>query len=300
MQEVIGSTPIFSTEGVNEDNQAVTVFSVAAFFVAQNFRCKHGVNIPIAMSFEQSFLPNIDSATFEKLLVRVAALAERRIKGVFIDSRDKAYAEEGVLEWWEAELFGGTHTHEIVDHLEQEYRLGASALEMTISTLRRIGRLSEDVGDNHISELSRGVKSPRDAFRFILQVLVFRRIKYQRLNPTQLDIPTYSTLPPSRKTLFADYLRQFKPETKGEGMDSLKLDWLGTQNSLAALLVILKEKGWVRDYKPYRAVQSAFTKSDTIDKILRPSSLEPLLEEAPFKKDLAAFKSIKVNPKINL
>ena len=251
------------------------------------------------MSTEQSFLPDIDSDRFEELIARMAAAADRRIKVLCAEARDRAYAEEGLLEWWEAELFGGSHTHEVVERLEHEYRMGTSTSGMITATLREIERLSEQVGNKSLSSILHSVKTPRGVLRYILQLFAYRRIRYQRLNPSLTEVSTLNTLPAARKSAFADYLKQSLRESKDDLLGLVRLEWLSTQNTLAALFVILKERGWLRDYRPYRAIQTAFTKSDTIDKILRPSSLELLQLEDAFQKDLALFKAIKPNPKKN-
>lgn len=252
------------------------------------------------MSTEQSSLPDIDSDTFEELIARMASAANRRIKGLCAETRDKAYAEKGLLEWWEAELFGGTHTYEVVERLEHEYRMGTSVSGMITATLREIERLSEQVGDKSLSSSIHSIGTPRGALRYILQLFAYRQIKYKRLNPTHIVASTLDTLPAARKSAFVDYLKQSQRDEKDGLLGWVRLEWLGTQNALAALLVILKRMGWIHDYRPYKAIQMAFTKTDTIHKVLRPSALELLMLEDAFQKDLALFKSIKQNTKKNL
>jgi hypothetical protein len=49
-----------------------------------------------------------------------------------------------------------------------------------------------------------------------------------------------------------------------------KIEWLGTQKELGELFITLKQKGWIKDFTP-KFIKNNFTKSDTIDQILKPS-----------------------------
>jgi hypothetical protein len=242
-------------------------------------------------------LRGIDNTAFQRMIVRMAGITKRRIAVLCAEARDVAYAEDGMLEWWGVELFAGDHTHEIVERIEHEYRMGTSALNIAESALREVERISEVVGSKHLSQASAGIANGRDAFRYVLQVFAYRWITYERSVSYNPDITTLATLPPARKSAFSDYFNQELNDAKELSSTKAKLEWDSTQITLAALLFTLKERGWLGDYKPYRAIQLAFTKSETIDQILRPSNLEELMGETYFNKALAAFKGVKVNPK---
>ncbi|MFD2068119.1 hypothetical protein ACFSKU_14590 [Pontibacter silvestris] len=69
--------------------------------------------------------------------------------------------------------------------------------------------------------------------------------------------------------------KQMDIATKGNGLDMAALglerhEWLGTQKELAELFIELERKGWIRE-KKVETIQATFTKSDTIDQIMKPN-----------------------------
>jgi hypothetical protein len=76
------------------------------------------------------------------------------------------------------------------------------------------------------------------------------------------------------KQKFLEFLNEKYLSLKAEGnttvFSSEPIEWLGTQKQLAELFIELEKKGWIN--KPgTKQIQAAFTKSNTIDQILKPS-----------------------------
>lgn len=63
-----------------------------------------------------------------------------------------------------------------------------------------------------------------------------------------------------------------------ERTDMEPIVWLGTQKQLAELFIELKRKGFIKEI-PYPTVKACFTKSDTIQQVLKPSVDRRTVEE---------------------
>lgn len=250
------------------------------------------------MLAEEEFHSAIDYRSFERLVSRFARLAEARIKNFMPDAPDRAYAEKSIIDCWEAEIFQGHETNQLVEAVEHGYRMGEPIVDLVNSVLATVRRLAEQGSKKKLSILSGGISEHRDAFKYIVHLFTFRWVIYQRTNPARVgEVSIIKTLPPVEKTLLADFLRQV-PYDEDYSAISQQIEWLGTQTQLAALLVTLKKMGWISDYKPYSIVERAFANTKSIGQMLRPATEDG---EAQYprisSKDFGLFKDIRQNRK---
>ncbi|WP_375418301.1 hypothetical protein [uncultured Hymenobacter sp.] len=240
---------------------------------------------------------------FDTLVVRSARLAIRKSREFMPEAPDRDYVDKSLLECWEAQVFYGVDTAQVIEAIQEAYRIGVPIAELVSSTMELIERLSAHRQGNRDSSFSRTVNGPRDVYKYILYLFAYKRVIYMRKNSHQIEVRTIETLPAAQGSMFAAYLPPPPPdvEARGKGAHNpiiLRLEWLGTQKALAALLVILKKLGWIRDFKPFSIIQQAFTNADTIDQLLRPGNEdgEPQYPRIS-KRDFGYFNSIGANRK---
>lgn len=80
-----------------------------------------------------------------------------------------------------------------------------------------------------------------------------------------------------------------------------KIQWLGTQKQLAELFIELQKKGWIEGIK-YDAIKKCFTKSNTINQVLKPSinssnGYDPEYDQVYTTNYSPSYYGIKENPK---
>ena len=295
MQEVIGSTPIFSTLEKHYQSSSYGLFR-SCFFVCLESRCKHGVNkyFHMVRDYASSFW--LTYSEFDTLVARFARLAAVKIGEFLPQAPDRKYVEDSLLVCWREQLFNGLDAEVVVEHIESSYRMGTAIHELVGSTMRAIENLQDRRGQRGHTSFNFSVNGSRDAFKYIIHLFAYRRIVHMRTNPYQKEIRLSDTLPATEGTMFDELIKLASTNQVDESSPFERIEWLGSQSKLAALLVTLKKEGWIAGYHPYQIVKRAFSNTNTIEQILRPGGIEG---EATFDrisdKDFAAFKGIRAN-----
>ena len=157
-----------------------------------------------------------------------------------------------------------------------------------------IKRLHADRGGKRETSFGYTVHEPRDVFKYIVHLFSYRRVIHAHSNPSRKEVRIIDTLPEIRGTMFEKYIKLVQHEEDEDYTKTERIEWLGSQASLAALLITLKKGGWIPDYKPYSLIKRAFTKSDTIDQIMRSKDkeLESGYKQIP-RKNFVFFEGIK-------
>lgn len=101
------------------------------------------------------------------------------------------------------------------------------------------------------------------------------------------------------KKLFVD--KRDGLSSKGPTFNPIK--WKGTQKQLAELFITLEEKGWIEKME-YKAIKQCFTKSNTIQQVLKPgidpkNDYQKVFDQVYTPNYESMFFGIKNNPKRN-
>ena len=124
MQEVIGSTPIFSTPEKHYQSSSYGLFR-SCFFVCPESRCKHGVNKPYKMVTEDS-LSGMDHATFERFVFRYVSSIKRFILSSNPNATDPDYVLYSNIKDWGMNFIHGVKRQNLSLTIETLYRTGAT------------------------------------------------------------------------------------------------------------------------------------------------------------------------------
>lgn len=243
----------------------------------------------------------ISNEDFEELIVRFSRLAVDRIKRWKPKAPDRAYVENSAYICWENSVFFGDKHNGFVTAIEDEFRIGSTVAELIEFVFRFINRLPSNKQSDTERNITGLFKTNRDVFKYLVHLFTLRRIDFQRNNHLATNVTIVATLPKTDRTIFDSFLNfQTTTEATEDTIESnhAKIPWLGTQSALAALLVTLKEKGWIEDYKPYKTIINLFTNSKSIDQYLRPAEEDGKAQhERILKKDFLAFENIRPNRK---
>ena len=210
------------------------------------------------------------------------------------EAPDRKYVENSMVECWERELrmVGNATPNKIVSKVEDAYRVGTPIAELVDSAC---AWMNQETNNDSGTDLSPTVYSRRDAFKWIVNIFAFNRYSYFIKNPlVGLDeVNIIHTLSPAQGTMFSEFSTESEEGSKQTSINQ-PLDWLGTQAELAALLVTLRDRGWISSYKPYSTIKAVFSNAKTIDQILRPEESDgkatyPRIKAMDFKK----FESIR-------
>ena len=212
------------------------------------------------------------------------------------EAPDRDYVEASLLECWKSQLHLGLDAERVIEEIETGYRIGIPILELVSSTMDVIKRLHAERGGKRETSFGHTITQHRDVFRYILHLFSYRRVIYDLSNPSRTVVSTIKILPEVRGTIFDRYINLVSHIEEEDYAKTERIEWLGSQASLAALLITLKKNRWIPDYKPYSLIKRAFTKSDTIDQIIRSKDkdVESRYKQIP-RKNFVFFEGIKPN-----
>jgi len=214
------------------------------------------------------------------------------------EAPDRDYVEKSLLECWEANLVDGQEARIVVQEIEKAYRVGMIVADLVDYVTDMAEKLIAQRNKRHPPSAIDNLLSKRNAFKFIIDILTFKISKFTKYNSDIKNFSILMTLNPPKDALFAEYIKSSQEEQVRQYPEIVRIEWLGTQNALAALLATLKQKNWITDFKPYKTLKILLTETDTIDTVLRPDSAdgEAIYGQIP-KMNFKFFDSIKVNTK---
>lgn len=238
----------------------------------------------------------------QSIVARFARFALYKSKSFMPQAPDREYVEQSLLECWENRLFTGQGIRQLVQEIENSYRVGVPVIDLVSHTVNSAEKNLKERGNKKGHSINNEILEPRSAYKYIIELLTYRRLLMLRSNPSASDANILDTLPPAQGSMFASYLTaELGQETANSHIVIERIVWLGSQNALAALLATLKGYQWILTYMPYKTIKATFTETDTIDTVLRPdmSDGEPLYSSIP-TMNFKFFEGIKPNPKPKL